>query len=196
MNTGLTPEGTDLNGVLVRIEQTASQIGVLETVLEDKRNQLHLDFETLDRYTRPMPRPLAIEVTKVLNRCHPARPVKSQHALIYKGERYPCRHYKDWFVRLCQRIREDYSDRWSSVVSRLNSGCNTTLRVAQTREALLPGLTADLRRAQTESIGGGWYVSKRSLDEKKIEALVKILCASLPRETPRLCRGGSRSLTV
>ena len=178
MNNNFTPVGTDWNGLLARIEQTGSQIRVLETLLEDKRSQLHSDLATLDKHTRPMPRPLALIVTKALNRCHPDRPAKSQHALIYKGERYPCCHYKDWFVRLCRRIREDYSDRWDAVVAHLNSGCNTTLRIAQSREALLPSLTADLRRAQTESIGGGWYVSKRSLDEKKIEALVKMLCAS------------------
>ncbi|MBU3990473.1 MAG: hypothetical protein KJ702_14310 [Gammaproteobacteria bacterium] len=177
MNAHFKPVGTDWNGFLTRIEQTDSQIRALETLVEDKRSQMYSDLAILDRHTRPIPRPLALIVSNAQKVRHPVRSAHGQRALIYKETRYPCRHYKDWFIRLCRQVREDYPSQWGAAVASLNSGCNATLRVAQSREALLPNLSADLLRAATESIGGGWYVSKQSLSKKKIETLIKMLCA-------------------
>jgi hypothetical protein len=118
------------------------------------------------------------DLSMVRSSCSFTRPTKHQRALIFKETLFPCRHYKDWLIRSCRQIREDYPNQWDAAVASLNSGCNATLRVAQSREALLPNLIADLRRVKTESIGGGWYVSKESLDKNRIEVLIKRLCDS------------------
>jgi len=176
MNTHCTTAGIDLNNVLTRIDQADLQIRALETVLAEKRSQLHSDIEMLDTHTSPRSNHLAVIAAKALNRCRPASLEKSQHALIYKGAHYPCPNFYDWLTRLLRIIREGYPNRWSDVVIQLNLGCHTNLRVAQSLEDLLPNLTADLRRGKSESIGGGWYVSKESLDKGRIAILIKRLC--------------------
>jgi hypothetical protein len=176
MNAHSTPTGTDWNGLLGRIEQTESQISTLEALLADKRGQLHSDLATLEKQTRPEPNPPTILACTALDHCDRVAPATSRHVLIFKGGQHKCRYYKDLLIRLCRQIREEYPDQWGAAVASLNSACSATLRVAQSRAALLPNLGADLLRQRTESIGGGWYVSKQSLDRKRIDALIKMLC--------------------
>ena len=55
MNTHCTTAGIDLNNVLTRIDQADLQIRALETVLAEKRSQLHSDIEMLDTHTEVAP---------------------------------------------------------------------------------------------------------------------------------------------
>jgi len=171
-----TTVGINLNDVLKRIEFTDLQIRALEAVLAEKRSQQHSDIETLDTHTCPRPTIPSRISAKVLTRCVLPNFAKSPHVLLFKEANYPCLNYYDWLTRSLRLARESYPNRWSDVVIELNSGCRTNLRVAQSLEHLLPNLTADLRRGKSESIGGGWYVSKESLDKGRIVILIKKLC--------------------
>lgn len=176
MNAATKPAGTDWNGMLATIEQTGSQILAVESLLETLHSQLRADFDALERYKRPVPEAIAIIVAKVLKHHGASRPKAEKFALAYKGERYPCKHYKDLLVRLLRRIREDNPVKWDEVAACLNEGCRAGLRTARSRSDLLPGYTADKQRSHSETIGGGWYVSKLSLDKPRIEKLVGQVC--------------------
>lgn len=165
--------------LLARIDRTDLQIRILEEVLESLHDRIASDLDALDKHTRPTPNHANPILLEAIERSRARSNASKPSRLVYRDTETKCRYAKDAYVQVFKHILNDYPDQWHDAVTRLNSKCSTNLVIAPSREKLLPQYQPDQRRAQSEPIGGGWFISKVGLDMKAINRRLTMLCKSV-----------------